>query len=89
MDSTELTHKGVKPEDRKEEIVLPVVLDLGSTKKKFIKALKQGEGPLIDDVFNAVEAVRSNMGAELEGKVIVPLVIVYRKKERRRGLLSL
>ena len=66
----------------------PVVLDLGKTKKKFIRALKDGEGKLMDDVTHAVEAVRSSLGAEVEGKVIVPVVIVYeRKVDRKRGFL--
>jgi hypothetical protein len=66
----------------------PVVLDLGKTKKKLIKALKEGEGKLMEDVTHAMEAVRSNLGAEVEGKILVPIVIVYEKKAARKsGLL--
>lgn len=66
----------------------PVVLDLGKTKKKFIRALKDGEGKLMDDVNHAVEAVRANLGAEVDGKVLVPIVIIYeRKVDRKGGLL--
>jgi hypothetical protein len=66
----------------------PVVLDLGKAKKKLIKALKQGEGKLMEDVAHTMEAVRSNLGAEVEGKVLVPVVIVYeRKAARKSGLL--
>jgi hypothetical protein len=66
----------------------PVVLDLGKVKRKLVRELKQGEGELMDDVAHAVEAVRSNLHAELKGKELVPIVIVYeRKPARRRRLL--
>jgi hypothetical protein len=66
----------------------PVVLDLGKTKKKNIKALKNGEGKLMEDVAHAVEAVRTNLATEVEGKVLVPVVIIYeRKASRKSGLL--
>ena len=66
----------------------PVVLDLGRTKKKLIKALKQGEGPLMEDVSDAVEAIRANLSPELDGKALIPVVIVYEKKSsRKRGFI--
>jgi hypothetical protein len=63
----------------------PVVLDLGKTKKKLIRALKRGEGKLMEDVSEAVEAVRANLSPELDGKVLVPVVIVYQRKPGRKG----
>lgn len=63
----------------------PVVLDLGKAKKKLIRALKQGEGELMEDVAEAVNAIRANLSAELEGKVLVPVVIVYEKKASRKS----
>jgi hypothetical protein len=66
----------------------PVVLDLGKTKRKSIRALKKGEGELMEEVAAAVEAVRNNLGAEVEGKVLTPVVIIYERRARRRtGLL--
>jgi hypothetical protein len=66
----------------------PVVLDLGRARSKAIKALKEGKGRMIEDVGHTMEAVRSNLGAEVEGKVLVPIVIIYEKRTaRRRGLL--
>jgi len=62
----------------------PVVLDLGKTKRKLIRLLKKGEGDLMEEVAAAVEAVRSNLGAEVEGKVLTPVVIVYERRARRR-----
>jgi hypothetical protein len=63
----------------------PVVLDVGKTKKKLIRALKRGEGKLMEDVAEAVEAIRLNLGPELEGKALIPVVIVYQRKTKRRG----
>lgn len=64
---------------------LPVVLDLGKTKKKLIRELKRGEGKLMADVAEAVEAVRSNLSPEMDGKILVPVVIVYQRKTSRKG----
>jgi len=64
---------------------LPVVLDLGKTKKKLIRELKRGEGKLMEDVAEAVEAVRSNLSSEMDGKILVPVVIVYQRKASRKG----
>jgi Family of unknown function (DUF6200) len=62
----------------------PVVLDLGRTKRKLIRALKKGEGELMVEIAAAVEAVRTNLGAEVEGKVLTPVVIIYERRIRRR-----
>jgi len=62
----------------------PVVLDLGKTKRSLIRELKKGEGELMEEIAAAVEAVRSNLGAEVEGKVLTPVVIIYERKVRRR-----
>src|SRR5215475_5410502 len=62
----------------------PVVLDLGRTKRKLLRALKKGEGELMEEVAAAVEAVRENLGAEVEGKVLTPVVIIYERRVRRQ-----
>jgi hypothetical protein len=63
----------------------PVVLDLGRTKRKLIRALKKGEGELMEEIAAAVEAVRNNLGAEVEGKVLTPVVIIYERRVRRKS----
>ena len=65
--------------------IAPIVLDLGKKKKKLIKALKRGEGKLMEDVAQAVEEVRSNLGGHAVGKDLIPVVIVYERKRRSRG----
>ena len=61
-----------------------MVLDLGKTKRSLIRALKKGEGELMEEVAAAVEAVRSNLGAEVAGKVLTPVVIIYERRPRRK-----
>jgi len=66
----------------------PIVLDLGKTKKKEIKKLKNGEGPLVSKV---AAAVAQAQGAVPAGKEVIPVVIIYRQKDKRakRGLAML
>ncbi len=69
--------------------VQPIVVDLGKKKKKQIKNLKRGRGPLLEDVADVVEKVRASLADQLAGKELVPVVIVYRQKKKRSGgLLS-
>ena len=66
----------------------PVVVDLGKTKKKDLRALKRGEGKLMEDVHRVIEEIRSSSSA-LAGKELVPVIILYRKAPKRKvaGLL--
>ena len=70
--------------------IAPVVVDLGKEKSKTLRALKNGEGPLMHDVARVVDEVRAK-SSELAGKELVPVVIIYRKKPRRksRGMLPM
>jgi hypothetical protein len=65
------------------EVVAPIIVSLGKKKKKAIKRLKRGEGSTMDEVMDVVEQVQMNLGEQAAGKVIVPVVVIYRKKERR------
>jgi hypothetical protein len=67
----------------------PVVIDLGKVKRKEIKALKQGHGPLLDELANVIAQVRDGLGSEAAGKTILPLVVIYRPRAKRRKLSSL
>ena len=62
---------------------LPVVVDLGKRSRKDIKKLGNGEGKLMLEVELAVEQARSRLSEEDKNKVFVPVVIIYRKKEKR------
>ena len=67
----------------------PIVIKLGKASKRRIKLLKQGEGPLVEDVQSALAEVRSQLGKEADDKELVPVVILYRRKKRASGLLDL
>jgi hypothetical protein len=64
--------------------IAPVVVDLGKEKSKTLRALKNGEGPLMHDVARVLEEVRAK-STELASKELVPVVIIYRKKPRRKN----
>ena len=69
------------------EVLMPIIVSLGKKSKKQIKRLKRGKGRTMDDVMDVIEQVQANLGEQATGKVLVPVVILYRKKQRRfRGL---
>jgi hypothetical protein len=60
----------------------PIVLDLGKKKRKAIKDLKKGRGKLVEEVQAALSQMQASLGAEAEGKMILPVVVVYREKRK-------
>jgi hypothetical protein len=68
------------------EITRPIIVDLGKQRRKHIKRLKRGKGKLWAEVIDVVEEVSDQLGDDAEGKTIVPLVLVYRKKDKRNAL---
>lgn len=73
------------------EEVAPIVVDLGSVSKKRIRALREGTGPLVDEIAEVLERVRAELGADAQGKQLVPVVVVYKRKKpkKRESLLDL
>jgi hypothetical protein len=63
----------------------PVIMELGKVKRKDIRQLRDGRGKLLDDVQDAMNEVTRSLGDKGEGKQLVPVVLVYRKKRRGRG----
>ncbi len=76
----------VRSDEEKVEVTEPIIIDLGKQKRKQIKKLLKGRGKLLSEVESVVVEATSVLGEELEGKVILPLVLVYRKKPKRRRL---
>lgn len=62
----------------------PIVIDLGKQKRKQLKALKKGEGKLVDEVYESIQQVGHDLGVEAQGKAIVPIVVIYERKTKRR-----
>lgn len=60
----------------------PILLKVGRQKRKVIEELKQGAGPLIEEVQEAAQTAAMQRG--VNSKEIVPVVILYRKRNRRR-----
>jgi len=61
----------------------PVVVDLGTKKRKQIKKLRKGTGPLMDDLQELLERLRA-AGHLAAGAT--PVVMVVKQKPRRRSL---
>jgi hypothetical protein len=68
------------------EMTQPVIIDLGKQKSRALKDLKKGEGKLWDEVLDVAEEVKEMLGEEAEGKVFVPIIMLYKEKTGRRRL---
>jgi hypothetical protein len=65
------------------EVTAPIIVSLGKKKRRVIKRLKRGKGPAMDEVMDVIDQVQANLGPQAEGKILVPVVVVYRQKQRR------
>jgi hypothetical protein len=76
-----------QPPTREPEaaVTRPILVDLGKVRGKQVKRLKRGQGKLWDEVLDVCEEVSHQLGEEAEGKVLVPVVMVYRKKRKKQG----
>lgn len=70
--------------DSSTEMTQPVIIDLGKQKRSSLKDLKRGEGKLWEEVFEVVDEVKDMLGADADGKVLIPVVMLYEKKTTRR-----
>lgn len=68
------------------EMTQPVIIDLGKQRSKLIKELKNGEGELWDEVLEVADEVKEMLGAEAEGKVLIPVIMLYQEKAGRRRI---
>lgn len=65
------------------EIITPVLVDLGKVRRKHVKRLKRGEGRLADEVLDVLDEVIDELGDDLNGATLVPIVMVYEKKPKK------
>ena len=72
-------------QEARVDISQPIIISLGKQKKKHIKRLKRGEGKLWDEVLDVIDEVREQMGDQVEGGTIVPLIMVYKEKDKTRS----
>jgi hypothetical protein len=61
----------------------PIVINLGKQRRKRIKDLKRGRGVLMDEVMQTMAQVSGQLGGDANGKVLVPVVLIYREKTKR------
>jgi endonuclease V-like protein UPF0215 family len=79
----------IKPEVGVTE---PIIINLRKQPNKRIKKLLKGRGKLWVEVVEVIDEVRIMLGDEIEGKTILPIILVYgkkAKKKRMRNLLGL
>jgi hypothetical protein len=58
-------------------VTTPIVVDLGRASETSIELLREGGGPLIDDVEEAIGLVRQKAGEARSNRIFVPIVVVY------------
>jgi hypothetical protein len=63
----------------------PIVVDLGTKRRKLIKRLRKGEGKLMDEINHLVEELRTTGSISASTQ---PLVVVVRQKRRMKSLGS-
>ena len=68
------------------EMTQPVIIDLGKQRRSALKELKKGEGKLWDEIFEVVDEVKDMLGADAEGKILVPVVMLYQEKTNLRRM---
>ena len=69
------------------DVTAPIIVSLGKKKRKAIKQLKRGKGSAMTEVMDVIDQVQETLGAQAEGKILVPVVVIYQRKPRRfRGL---
>jgi hypothetical protein len=81
----------IQSEGQEFEVTEPIIINMGKQKRKRIKRLLSGRGKLWNEIEGVIEEVGSQLDDELEGKTLVPLIMVYRrrpKRKRARGIFG-
>jgi hypothetical protein len=73
------------PEPAPASSLPTIVLDMGSVSRKKIRQLKKrAEGPLLEEVQAAIEHTRQGLAGNEDGANLVPVVMLYRKKPKKK-----
>ena len=82
-----------QPDENNPEVITemsqPIIVELGKQRSKKIKALKKGKGKLWNEVLEVAEEVKDMLGEEADGKMLVPLILIYEKKSKRQRIEKL
>jgi len=87
-DGEQVATIGGDAEAQLPEVTAPIIVNLGKKKRRAIKRLKRGKGRAMDEVMDVMEQVQASLGAgDGAQKTLVPVVVLYsRKRRRRKGL---
>ena len=75
-----------RPEDAVSDLTQPIIVDMGKRKARMIRDLKEGEGELWEEVLDVLDETREMLGKDAEGKVLLPIILLYEKRPRRLRL---
>jgi hypothetical protein len=75
MAATAATEKAGEPERPSENV--PIVIDLGKKSRKRIKALRRGEGALLEEVIDAIEELKKAGTVSASAQ---PVIVIVRQK---------
>jgi hypothetical protein len=73
----------------KKKVIVPLIIDLGKIRSKKVKELKKGEGPYLEEVLPAINQIKAELHPEIEGKEIMPVIVLYQKKSKKSKSPSL
>ncbi|MFO0728221.1 MAG: hypothetical protein U1E65_30850 [Myxococcota bacterium] len=82
-----MTAENPPPDQREDDDESPgqpsVTVSLGKAKKKDVRALREGRGKLVLETQQAIAQVREGLGAEYADYEILPVVVIYKRKEKK------
>ena len=67
-----------------DPIATPVIVDMGRKKRKAFRRLRRGGDRAMGEVAEIVEEVRQQLGERAGDTILLPVVVLYRDKRRRR-----
>ena len=65
----------------------PIYVELGARKARLLRKLDKGEGRLMHEVADAMEEVEATLSDQADGRVLLPVVVVYGRKKKKTGKL--
>ncbi len=60
-------------------IVAPIIVDLGETRKETITQFRSGSGQLVEDIQEVMRRVCSTIGVERPGRIFVPVIMICKQ----------
>jgi hypothetical protein len=64
----------------------PIVIDLGKQRRKAVRALRQGQGELMEDVSKCIQELQAAGTLSASAQ---PVIVIVRQRPRRRAMWPL